>query len=110
MHNRTSSLTSAAGAAGRFFWRQRGLVPGGHAMRLAAIDIRSAIRGHYQAEGLDVPRFDERLRCYELHIGLTHLAYSAFTGDPGGHLPGIARRTRDILGSRDTAGSRLTRR
>jgi aminoglycoside phosphotransferase (APT) family kinase protein len=67
---------------------------------LAAIDVRSAIRGHYQAAGLDVPRFDQRLRCYELHIGLTHLAYSAFTGDPGRHLPGIARRTREILGSR----------
>ncbi|MGH3067564.1 MAG: phosphotransferase family protein [Streptosporangiaceae bacterium] len=66
---------------------------------LAAIDFRSAIRGHYQAAGLDVPWFDERLRCYELHIGLTHLAYCTFTGDPGVHLPGIARRTREILGS-----------
>jgi hypothetical protein len=64
---------------------------------LAALDFRSAIRRHYRAARLDVPRFDERLRCYELHIGLTHLAYSAFTGDPGRHLPGIARRTREIL-------------
>jgi aminoglycoside phosphotransferase (APT) family kinase protein len=67
---------------------------------LAAIDFRSEIGGHYRAAGLDVPRFDERLRCYELHIGLTHLAYCAFTGDPGHSLPGIARRTREILGSR----------
>ena len=67
---------------------------------LAAIDFRSAILGHYRAAGLDVPRFDERLRCYELHVGLTHLAYGAFTGDPGRHLPSIARRTREILGSR----------
>jgi aminoglycoside phosphotransferase (APT) family kinase protein len=66
---------------------------------LAAIDFRSALLGHYQAAGLDVPRFDERLRCYELHIGLTHLAYCTFTGDPGRHLPSIARRTREILGS-----------
>jgi aminoglycoside phosphotransferase (APT) family kinase protein len=66
---------------------------------LAAIDFRSAILGHYQAAGLDVPRFDERLRCYELHVGLTHLAYGTFTGDPGRHLPSIARRTREILGS-----------
>jgi aminoglycoside phosphotransferase (APT) family kinase protein len=66
---------------------------------LAAIGFRSAILGHYQAAGLDVPRFDERLRCYELHVGLTHLAYCAFTGDPGRHLPSIARRTREILGS-----------
>jgi aminoglycoside phosphotransferase (APT) family kinase protein len=67
---------------------------------LAAIDVRSAVRGHYQAAGLDVPRFDERLRCYELHIGLTHLAYCTFTSDPARHLPSIARRTREILGSR----------
>ena len=66
---------------------------------LAAIDFRSAILGHYQAAGLDVPRFDERLRCYELHVGLTHLAYCTFTGDPGRDLPSIARRTREILGS-----------
>ena len=63
------------------------------------IDFRSAVLRHYQAAGLDVPRFDERLRCYELHVGLTHLAYCAFTGDPGRHLPSIARRTREILGS-----------
>ena len=67
---------------------------------LAAIDFRAAILGHYQAAGLDVPRFDERLRCYELHVGLTHLAYCTFTGDPGRHLPSIARRTREILGPR----------
>jgi aminoglycoside phosphotransferase (APT) family kinase protein len=66
---------------------------------LAAIDFRSAILGHYRAAGLDVPRFDERLRCYELHVGLTHLAYCTFTGDPGRHLPSIARRTREILRS-----------
>jgi aminoglycoside phosphotransferase (APT) family kinase protein len=66
---------------------------------LAAVDFRSAILRHYQAAGLDVPRFGERLRCYELHVGLTHLAYCTFTGDPGRHLPSIARRTREILGS-----------
>ena len=47
---------------------------------LAAIDFRSVIRGHYRAAGVEVPRFGERLRCYELHIGLTHLAYCAFAG------------------------------
>ena len=30
---------------------------------LAAIDFRSVMRGHYDATGLDVPFFDERLRC-----------------------------------------------
>ena len=66
---------------------------------LAAAGLRPAILRHYQAAGLDVPQFGERLRCYELHVGLTHLAYCTFTGDPGCHLPSIARRTREILQS-----------
>jgi hypothetical protein len=63
---------------------------------LAAIDFRSVIRGHYHATGVDVPFFDERLRCYELHIGLTHLAYCAFAGRDQ-DLRAVARRTRGIL-------------
>jgi aminoglycoside phosphotransferase (APT) family kinase protein len=66
---------------------------------LAAAGFRQAVLRHYQAAGLAVPRFGERLRCYELHVGLTHLAYCTFTGDPGRDLPSIARRTREILGS-----------
>jgi len=54
------------------------------------------IRGHYDAIGLDVPRFDERLRCYELHVGLTHLAYCAFAGHEE-DLYAVARRTRGLL-------------
>ena len=66
---------------------------------LAAIDFRSVIRGHYRATGVEVPRFGERLRCYELHIGLTHLAYCAFAGrDREDDLWAVARRTREILG------------
>ena len=66
---------------------------------LAAIDFRSVMRGHYDATGLDVPFFDERLRCYELHIGLTHLAYCAFAGGREEDLHAVARRTREILES-----------
>ena len=66
---------------------------------LAAIDFGSVIRGHYRATGVEVPRFGERLRCYELHIGLTHLAYCAFAGrDREDDLWAVARRTREILG------------
>ena len=66
---------------------------------LAAIDFRSVIRGHYRAAGVEVPRFGERLRCYELHIGLTHLAYCAFAGrDREDDLRAVARRTCEILG------------
>ena len=64
---------------------------------LAAIDFHSAIREHYAAIRLDVPSFDERLRCYELHIGLTHLAYGAFAGDREGDLHAVAERTREVL-------------
>ncbi len=66
---------------------------------LAAIDFRSVIRGHYRATGVAVPRFSERLRCYELHIGLTNLAYCAFTGDREDDLRAVAQRTREILGA-----------
>ena len=64
---------------------------------LAAIDFRSVIRDHYDLTGVDVPRFGERLRCYELHIGLTHLAYCAFARRDD-DLQAVARRTRELLG------------
>jgi aminoglycoside phosphotransferase len=65
---------------------------------LAAIDFRSVIRQHFDATGVDVPGFGERLRCYELHIGLTHLAYCSFAGNRDDDLRAVARRTREILG------------
>jgi len=64
---------------------------------LAAIDFRSVILGHYSATGVEVPCFDERLRCYELHIGLTHLAYCAFAANREDDLRAVAQRTREIL-------------
>lgn len=64
---------------------------------LAAIDFRSVTRGHYAATGVEVARFSERLRCYELHIGLTHLAYCAFAGRDD-DLRAVAWRTRELLG------------
>jgi aminoglycoside phosphotransferase (APT) family kinase protein len=63
---------------------------------LAAVDFRAVLRGHYAAIGLDVPNFDERLRCYELHIGLTHLAYCSFAGREA-DLLAVACRTREVL-------------
>ncbi len=44
------------------------------------IDFAHEARSHYASIGLDVPDFAERLRCYELHIGLDGQAYSAFMG------------------------------
>jgi hygromycin-B 4-O-kinase len=42
------------------------------------IDFAAETRAHYDAIGLDVPRFSERLACYTLRIGLDDMAYSAF--------------------------------
>ena len=47
---------------------------------LNAIDIRSRVIRHYASLDFRVPDFDDRLRCYELHIALEHLAYSAAIG------------------------------
>lgn len=44
------------------------------------IDFAQEALRHYAAIGLEVSDFNERLRCYELHIGLAGQAYSAFKG------------------------------
>ena len=59
-------------------------------------EICSAIEKHYQGIGLAVENFDQRLSCYELHVGLEHIAYAAFTGRDD-HLHAIARRTLQVL-------------
>lgn len=42
------------------------------------IDFEAEARSHYDAVGLEVPRFGERLRCYALRIGLADMGYGAF--------------------------------
>jgi hygromycin-B 4-O-kinase len=44
-------------------------------------DMKSRAVDHYGDMGLDVPNFEERLRCCAVHIGLVHIAYNAFLGD-----------------------------
>ncbi len=46
---------------------------------VAALDIREAAVLHFRDAGLEVPGFTDRLHCYELHVGLVHLAYAAFS-------------------------------
>ncbi len=46
------------------------------------IDFAAEAERHYDAIGLDVPAMRERLRCYEIHIGLDALAYNAFCQRP----------------------------
>ncbi len=65
---------------------------------LAAVDIRAAARDHYRAVDIPVPRFEQRLSCYELHIGLEHLAYNAFTHDAA-ELHATGRRLRAVMDS-----------
>ena len=68
---------------------------------LEAINFRGAIENHYRTIGLAVEHFDQRLRCYELHVGLEHIAYAAFTGRDD-HQHAIALRTLQILEPRSS--------
>jgi len=63
---------------------------------LAAMDVRAEVRRHYDTIGLDVPDFDARMHCYELHIGLAHLGYHAWRRE-WDDLEVTARRTREVL-------------
>jgi hygromycin-B 4-O-kinase len=63
---------------------------------LATIDFRRAIADHYQTIGLEVQNFDRRLACFELQIGLEHIAYATFTGREEDRRA-IARRTLQVL-------------
>jgi hygromycin-B 4-O-kinase len=59
------------------------------------IDFAEEARRHYVAIDLDVPDFDERLRCCQIHIGLAGQAYQAYAGD-WANLQDTARRTIEI--------------
>jgi len=45
------------------------------------IDFRAEATRHFAAIGLEVPHFDERLRCCQIHIGLDGQRYQALVGD-----------------------------
>jgi hygromycin-B 4-O-kinase len=63
---------------------------------LAALDLRAEALAHYADIRLVVDDFDARLRCYEVHIGLAHLAYHSFTQE-WDHLDWTERRTLEVL-------------
>jgi hygromycin-B 4-O-kinase len=63
---------------------------------LEALNFRRVIADHYEAIGLEVENFDQRLACYAIQIGLEHIAYAAFTGREA-DLHAVARRTLQIL-------------
>ncbi len=63
----------------------------------SAVDFRAAALRHYADIGLSVPHFEERMRCYELCIGLDGMAYQAFAGRRT-DLEWTARRLLGMLG------------
>lgn len=63
---------------------------------LAAVDVAGAALAHLRTTDADLDRIDERLRAYEIHIGLTHLAYHAFSGEPEA-LREVADRLRPLV-------------
>jgi hygromycin-B 4-O-kinase len=63
---------------------------------LDAAGVGRAARRHYDEIGLAVPDLSARLRCYEVHIGLAHLAYHSFTQE-WDNLEWTARRTLEVL-------------
>jgi len=60
------------------------------------IDFREEAACHYAAIGLEVPQFEERLCCCQIHIGLAGEAYQAYAGD-WANLPATAQRTLDVV-------------
>jgi hygromycin-B 4-O-kinase len=67
--------------------------------RWHGVEFARAAQEHYAAIGLDVPRFEERLRCYLTHIGLGDLVYSAFKGR-WAELPAKASRALEVTRAR----------
>jgi hygromycin-B 4-O-kinase len=59
------------------------------------IDFRRAAADHYGSIGLQVPNMEERLRCYQVHIGLGAQAWDAFKGN-WKQLELTARRTLQV--------------
>jgi hygromycin-B 4-O-kinase len=59
------------------------------------IDFAAEAASHYRAIGVPVPRFAERLRCYEIRIGLSGMSYQAWKGH-WGELAATAKRTLQI--------------
>ena len=63
---------------------------------LEGLDVRSVYRAHADEIGLDVANYGERLSCYELQIGLSHLAYNTVMNDVDERAR-VARRTEEVL-------------
>ncbi len=65
----------------------------------ATVDIRTAALRHFTESGVELPNFDERMRCYELAIGLDGMAYQALAGYAE-NLAWTTRRVQSLLETR----------
>jgi hygromycin-B 4-O-kinase len=65
------------------------------------IDFVREAKRHFESIGLVVPHLAERVRCYELHIGLSGQAYCAFAGH-WDDLKWTAQRTAAVAGKQDS--------
>ena len=60
------------------------------------IDIKQVILDHYASAGLEISNIEKRLLCYQIHIGLDGIKYSAFTGN-NDHLEQKTEQTLKLL-------------
>lgn len=60
------------------------------------IDFAAEARRFYEAAGVSLPGFDERLLCYQLHIGFDACAYNAWKGR-WDHVETALRRTQALV-------------
>lgn len=63
------------------------------------IDLLGAIEQHYALKEVTMEHFNERLRCYQLHIGLESMAYHCYTGR-GEHFTWSASRALEAAQAR----------
>jgi hygromycin-B 4-O-kinase len=63
---------------------------------MQGLELPARARAHFAERGVEVPDYAARLRACLLHIGLSHLAYHAFTGDRV-ELSRVEERTRPLL-------------
>ena len=63
---------------------------------LDALGFLNSFESHTKDIGLEVPDFEARLACYELQIGLSHLAYNTVMNDPRERVL-VAKRTEEVL-------------
>jgi len=65
---------------------------------MSGIDWALEVQRHWDQIGFEVPHFEERLRCYQVHLGVGDMAYNAFIGE-WKNLADVAARVLNLLRS-----------